>query len=146
PHIPTERQRELAEEIAANPIRWGSEKMARALQVTIAERDLLGLCTIGAIDMTKAERKARQRKRRNEAKAKDRHKKGGRTREEYLTIAALEPWEFEGISKRTWERNGRAVNGLALALLCLAKIKTDDAETDSRNKAKKWMTQARDTY
>jgi hypothetical protein len=30
------------------------------------------------------------------------------------------PWLFEGVSRRTWERNGQTVNGLALALLLWA--------------------------
>jgi hypothetical protein len=116
PHISKDRAEKLALEIAPNPIVWGEDAIARELRVTIAERDHYDLRTIGAVDMTKAERATRQKQRRREADAKRWEAKKN------PKLSALKPWKFEGISRRTWETSGRAVNGLALALLCMAKM------------------------
>jgi hypothetical protein len=116
PHMPKDRAEKLAREIALNPIVWGSEKMAQELRVTIAERDHYDLRTIGAVDMTKEERVTRQNQRRREAGFKRRRDRKN------PKLSALKPWQFEGISRRTWETSGRTVNGLALALLSMAKM------------------------
>jgi hypothetical protein len=43
--------------VTTNPIRWRADKLATRLHLTEAERRRLRICTIGAIDVTKAERK-----------------------------------------------------------------------------------------
>jgi sRNA-binding protein len=74
--------------------------------LTEAERSSLRITTIGAIDVTKAERLAK-RKERAKARAKElRAERSQRSRKEYLdtAISRTKPWEAKGISRRTWYR------------------------------------------
>jgi len=87
-----------------------ADAVANLLRVTMAERLALGLRTIGACDVTPAERrrimkekKMRQDRERQSAK---RNSEGRKSRSEYEknSLSQQRPWEAEGISRRTWER------------------------------------------
>jgi hypothetical protein len=62
---------------------------------------------LGAYDMSEPERTARTRARKKARKAQQRRAKGVPTKEDTAKISALKPWLFEGIDRRTWERNGQ---------------------------------------
>lgn len=98
----------LAEAIQRRPRFRKADELARDLGVTLEERTTLGLRTIGAADRSKRQREA-DRKAKDRARKKAARAAAGATPRE-RSLAALKPWEAEGISRRTWERR-RARNG-----------------------------------
>lgn len=90
--------------------RWmiKADAVAKMLMVTMADRSKLGLRTIGACDMTTAERKdlakANKRERDKNRQECKRRNLGmvDRKSQQAHTLAATKPWEAEGISRRTW--------------------------------------------
>jgi hypothetical protein len=56
PWLPDRRARQLAELIAANPIKLGADTAGWRLKLTIAERTALRITTIGAVGQNKAQR------------------------------------------------------------------------------------------
>jgi hypothetical protein len=96
PWLPGDEAKKMVEKIIAKPYRFRAGTLCQRLRLTEAERILLKIKTIRAIDATEspAQRKTRkQRERRADARAK---------RPPPLT--ASKPWEAEGICRRTWER------------------------------------------
>jgi hypothetical protein len=95
-----------------------ADELAAAIKLTYAERTSLAITTIGACDANKAERARRylERKREHdrikarERRAKQRRRKGGKTRAEYLAgyRQKARPWEDEGVSRATWYRRLKA--------------------------------------
>jgi hypothetical protein len=105
PWMPEDEAQELLDEIALMPM-WQRKPMARTLgerlQVTYAERARLQLRTIGPCDMTAA---AMALIRKQKRRQRDRLKRGGQSRAEYLaahTKSITKSWEQEGISRRTY--------------------------------------------
>lgn len=88
----------------------GADKAASILGITMGDRTRLGLRTIGACDVSKAERLkiAKQLKREKDREKATLKRKGEGivSRAEWLARfpSSLKPWEAEGISRRTWER------------------------------------------
>jgi len=86
-----------------------ADTIAKRLGVTAAERDALGLKTIGAIDLNREDRAAARRDRQRERMRRARATEGRKSRAEY-TAAALRqlcPWEGLGISRATFYRRMR---------------------------------------
>ncbi|MBU4529188.1 MAG: hypothetical protein KUA43_18095 [Hoeflea sp.] len=87
-----------------------ADAVAKLLSVTMAERTRLGLRTIGACDMSTADRKkqakAAKRERDRIRQEQKRRAVGRKDRASYeaASLSRLKPWEVEGISRRTWER------------------------------------------
>lgn len=87
-----------------------ADDVARLLLVTFAEREHLGLSTIGAHDLPAKMRKAivkdRKRKRDRARQAAIRTAEGRKDRSSYEaeSLSRTQPWLAEGISRRTWER------------------------------------------
>jgi hypothetical protein len=100
----------MIDAVLAKPLRWRADKLAARLNLTEAERTQLSIRTIGAIDMTKAERDAARKARKRQAKREKRHKQGIKPRDEYIAESKqrTKPWEAVGISRRTWYRHRRA--------------------------------------
>jgi hypothetical protein len=96
----------------AKPLRWRADKLAVRLNLTAADRARLGIKTIGACDMTKAEREAARKARKRQAKREGRRAKGVKPRAEYeqQSISRTKPWEAEGISRPQWYRRQRQAN------------------------------------
>ncbi|HEV2898862.1 MAG TPA: hypothetical protein VGX71_13700 [Pseudaminobacter sp.] len=96
-----------------------ADDVARLLCVKLVERVNLGLKTIGAFDVTRAERKRFAKGRKRDAdrlrQAENRKAAGRQSRESYLgqSLSTLKPWEAEGISRPTWYRRKRET-GLSL--------------------------------
>lgn len=98
----------LQEGWRAKPV--GADQVAGMIYVSLAERQALGLRTIGACDVSKAERSAAaaeaKREKDRQRQAEKRRAEGRVDRRTYLesSLSAQKPWEAEGISRRTWER------------------------------------------
>lgn len=109
PWLTLAERAEIVRPILDNPMRWKADALAWRLRLTMEQRTLLGITTIGAIDMNKAART----KRRNAAKRKHlqsrRRKQGAITRVQYEanSISRAKPWKAEGISRATWYRRKR---------------------------------------
>jgi hypothetical protein len=108
-HAPWMAADEMASTIAyvtANPIRWRADKLATRLHLTEAERRRLRICTIGAVDMTKAERKLARKLRQRQRDRARRRTRGAKPRAEYeaTSVNRIKPWIAAGISRRTWYR------------------------------------------
>jgi hypothetical protein len=98
----------LMEHVGASPRYWDSPSLADALRLTEAERNALGCVpTIGAIDVTPAERKAAQQQRDYAWKKAKRRNDGVVDRAEWLAannVSRCKPWDNEGISRAQWYR------------------------------------------
>ena len=79
---------------------------ARALGLTYARRQRIGITTIGAIDVNKRQRTQLRKLRAHERYRRRRQALGVTPRTQ--SLSALKPWAAEGISRRTWERRRRA--------------------------------------
>ncbi|MGO8974718.1 MAG: hypothetical protein ACLQNV_14480 [Steroidobacteraceae bacterium] len=92
--------------VMTNPIKWRADTLAQRLRLTEAERRRLGIRTIGAIDMTKEERKQARRLRQRQRDLARRRAQRARPRAEYEanSISRNKPWLALGISRRTWYR------------------------------------------
>jgi hypothetical protein len=108
---PWARDHEIAVVVALASTRrrmMTADGAAGLIRLTWADRVRLDIRTIGACDVPKGERvklaKERKRERdRNRQEAK-RREDGRKDRKSHAasTIAALKPWEAEGVSRRTW--------------------------------------------
>jgi hypothetical protein len=91
--------------------RFSARTLGKHLRLTDDERLLLGITTIEAFNITRAERR---RIRREEKRMKERQRRranGIRPRAVYLEenrLSRTQPWRTEGISRRTWERRRKA--------------------------------------
>jgi hypothetical protein len=96
----------LITNVIAKPIRWRADPMAARLGLKEADRARLRITTIGAVDMTKAEREAARKARKRQAKREGRRDRGMKPRAEYekQSLSATKPWEVAGCSRRTWYR------------------------------------------
>lgn len=89
-----------------------ADECAALLGVDMEQRTRLGLRTIGAIDMPKAERQAFQKEQKRERdrarQAAKREAEGRKSRAEYeaQSLTKSEPWRAMGMSKRTYYRKG----------------------------------------
>jgi hypothetical protein len=107
---PVEHLPEIVALAMRHPAIETADALAVLLHLTYAERQYLKITTIGACDVSKAERQllSKQRKReRDRIRAAERRLlAGARPRAEYLatSLTAVRPWVDEGISRRTWER------------------------------------------
>lgn len=90
-----------------------ADELGKLLALTFEERRYLKITTIGACDVTKAQRahrrKKQKRERDRERAARRRRKQGMVPRSEWLKtrLSVLRPWEKLSISRRTWERQRR---------------------------------------
>lgn len=106
PWLTAREQAEIVPPILANPQRWKADALAWRLRLTMEQRTMLGITTIGAVDMNKGARTKLRKQRDRERKARQRRAKGMKPRKAYelQSITAAKPWIAEGISRRTWYR------------------------------------------
>jgi hypothetical protein len=97
---------DLVDRVTARPIRWRADKLAQRLHLTEAERRRLRICTIGSIDVTKAERKLARKLRQRQRDRARRRARGAKPRTEYeaTSVNRTKPWLALGISRATWYR------------------------------------------
>jgi len=96
-----ERKRMLARPV----LTFRADTLASRLGVTYAVRQELGLHTIGALDMTKAEREAARKLRARERESARRRARGAKPQAE--SLSRTKPWEAAGMSRATWYRRLR---------------------------------------
>jgi hypothetical protein len=81
PWMPSAEAERLAERVAAKPRKWTADTLAWRLRLSMAERTELGITTIGAFDVSKAEREVQRKQKRKEAERARRAKRStGRPR------------------------------------------------------------------
>jgi hypothetical protein len=101
---------ELIDHAMSRKLKWTADRLAKRLNVTTAQREKLRLRTIGAADMSKAERTAQQRKRKQERdrerRRAERRAQGTKPRAAYeaTSTSRTRPWVALNISRRTWYR------------------------------------------
>jgi hypothetical protein len=106
PWMSTAEAAELITKVLAKPLRWRADTLAARLNLMDSERHRLRIRTIGAVDVMKAQRKARRLERDRLRKQQRRRNAGAKPRRCYLAAAAsrIRPWAALGISRRTWYR------------------------------------------
>jgi hypothetical protein len=86
-------------------------ELGRIIGLTEAERSMLGIRTIEAIDVTPRQRKAINRERDAARKRAARRRAGATSHGE--SLARKEPWKAAGVSRRTWfRRRGTDSSGI----------------------------------
>jgi hypothetical protein len=97
---------DLTAKVVAKPLRWRADKLAKRLNLCDAERRRLGITTIGAVDVDKAERIARRKESARQRMDRHRRATGVQRRADYeaKSLNRTRPWEAMGISRRTWYR------------------------------------------
>lgn len=109
PWLTAAEQAEIVPRILANPRRWKADPLAWAMKLSMEERTMLGITTIGAYDVPKAARTKLRKQRDRIRKANERRAKGVIPRKQYerQSLSNQRPWEAEGISRATWYRRRR---------------------------------------
>ena len=104
--ITEDEARDIIEEARTTSRPRTPDGWARALGLTYARRQRIGITTIGAIDVNKRQRTQLRKLRAHERYRRRRQALGVTPRTQ--SLSALKPWAAEGISRRTWERRRRA--------------------------------------
>jgi hypothetical protein len=102
PSIPTDKAKLLAERIIAEPHMPTADKLGWRLGLTMEKRTELGITTIGATGMTKADRAALRKK--NHAEAMRQRRAAQSSGKPRGRPSKGKPWEALGISKATYYR------------------------------------------
>lgn len=101
PTLDPDEQAQIVTDAAAKRTFWRADAIARLLDVTMNERTVLGLRTVGAIDCDKRQRtlarKQRDRDRKRAARA-------AASKRRPVSVAKIEPWTEAGLSRATWFR------------------------------------------
>jgi hypothetical protein len=108
PWMPSAVAERLAERVAAEPRKWTADALAWRLRLSMAERTELKITTIGAFDMSKAEREVERKRKRREAERARRAKrstKRPRGRPKKCVASREEPIAGHGFSP---DRGGSA--------------------------------------
>jgi hypothetical protein len=118
----------LEHEYATRPRLLRADTLAKMLGVTKAERDALGLTTIGAVDWNKRQRgEARKKRKAARQRAKRAASPNYTPREQ--SAAKTEPWISAGFNtRRTWERHGKPA---PVAIPCPSSEATKTADVAS---------------
>jgi hypothetical protein len=104
--ITEDEARDIIEEARSTSRPRTPDGWARALGLTYARRQRIGITTIGAIDVSKLQRTHLRKLGERERYRQRRQALGATPRTQ--SLSALKPWAAEGISRRTWERRRRA--------------------------------------
>ncbi len=98
PWISLRDRERLIREVLECPMKWSADKLAWKLRLADATRTRLKIRTIGAFDLTKAQRKARRKTKQVEYDRRRRPRK---------RQPIGQPWISQGISRATWYRRNR---------------------------------------
>lgn len=106
PWLTLGEQRDIVSKAIADARPWTADQLAWRYRITQEERTMLGLTTIGAIDLGKRARTKRRKERDRQRKATTRRATGTQTRAEFLaaSTARAKPWIAASISRATWYR------------------------------------------
>ncbi len=92
----------ITEEASITRRHLSADSLAKFLGVTWAQRQALGLTTIGSVNVKKRARKELRKLRDKRAKERKRRAQGARPQSE--SLSATKPWEKEGMSRTKWYR------------------------------------------
>jgi hypothetical protein len=108
----------LIERAIAKPTRYRADTLARRLNLHLAERTLLNVTTIGAVDKPKKQRDAERKERNRLAKEKRRRARGAKPRAIYCSSSKsrTKPWITAGMSRATWYRRQRETADAAVEI------------------------------
>lgn len=95
PWISLRDRERMIREVLECPIRWSADKLAWKLRLSDATRTRLKIKTIGAFDLTKAQRRARRKRKQS---AYDRQRRPRKRQ------PVGQPWIAAGISRASWYR------------------------------------------
>lgn len=109
PWMPQDQAAALVAGVIARPLKFKADTLGWRLRLSAAERTALAITTIGAFDLTKAERERARKLRRAAAERKRRRKKGAMPRDHYTaaSLAKARPWDEAGMSRSSWYRRGK---------------------------------------
>jgi hypothetical protein len=96
----------VTEEASITRKRLKADNLARFLGVTYAQRQALGLTTIGSVNVGKRARKELRKRRDRLAKEAKRRAAGMRPQSE--SLSATKPWRESGVSRAAWYRRNKA--------------------------------------
>jgi hypothetical protein len=96
----------ITEEASITRKHLNADNLARFLGVTYAQRQALGLTTIGSVNVGKRARKEMRKRRVRLAKEAKRRVAGMRPQSE--SLSATQPWRELSMSRRTWYRRNKA--------------------------------------
>jgi hypothetical protein len=125
PWLDEDEHADLIATAMEKPLSWSADQLAEELDLDDANRDRLGITTIGATDFTKRQRTWRRKNRKNSARRASRVKAGATPR--VASLAQTEPWIDEGISRATYFRRQREKRQ--------ANCRIETVETNSRTAA-----------
>jgi hypothetical protein len=117
--IPTDYLPKIVARAMRQPALERADRLAALLHLTYADRQYLKITTIGACDVSRAQRQilSKQKKRqRDKIRAAEKRRIAGKqTRSEYraTSLTATRPWEISGVSRRTWEREQKKLKSAA---------------------------------
>jgi hypothetical protein len=99
--------REITTAAVMRPKRWNADALGWRLKLVNVDRTALKITTIGAVDLTKAQRIKRRRQLARDRERERRKAQGAKPRAEYLashTTSQAKPWIAAGISRASWYR------------------------------------------
>jgi hypothetical protein len=108
---------------------WSADNLARFLGVTYAQRQALGLTTIGSINVGRRARKELRKRRDRLAKEAKRRAAGMRPQSE--SLSATQPWRALGMSRAVWYRRNKRRNVTGETTLSAAIFLSSDDKTVS---------------
>lgn len=113
PWLRLSEHRQIISDGIANQRNWKADALAWRLRLGAEERRLLGITTIGAIDLGRAARTKLRRDRHKKLEAAKRRAAGVKLRKDYESgsVERSKPWQVEGISRRTWYRRRKRDGG-----------------------------------
>jgi hypothetical protein len=91
--------------------RRSADRLAQFLGVTYAQRERLGLTTIGSVDVDRKQR-AMLRKRKGRL-YQERRRRGRGAKPQSKSLSRTKPWKLDGISRAAWYRKRRETTSSA---------------------------------
>ncbi|WP_050626691.1 hypothetical protein [Bradyrhizobium viridifuturi] len=100
----------LAAHVVSHPYKFTADVLAEKVGLIYAERQALGIKTIGSTDVNSADRERLRRQRSRANEQRKRRADGAVPRDLYEENSneSLRPWEDDGVSRATWYRRRRA--------------------------------------
>jgi hypothetical protein len=93
----------ITEEASITRKCWSADNLARFLGMTYAQRQALGIRTIGSVDIKKQARRALRQRKDRLYQGHKRLTQGARPHSQ--SLSRTKPWEALNMSRRTWERH-----------------------------------------
>jgi hypothetical protein len=123
---------EMIEEASIPRKHLSADNLARFLGLTYAQRQALGLTTIGSIDVGRRARKELRKRRDRLAKERKRRAAGMRPQSE--SLSTTKPWRELGMSRASWYRRNKAGRRGETTLSAAIFLSSDDRPVSPERK------------